>query len=249
MKEHIVNLASPPEVVKAIFHDNNEIVNEFSKKYPEEIIKFSELYSTAYKKYLELNRLTTNTENTQIAHVTAFTCLMLDNLLLSLKLFVLGYTIPSGNLMRQVVETVALTALCSLNEEITIRKNKKNINIHFYKHFYNKMPDAKSHLAMKYLEGNLKLMRINNDAFQVLRRSQNFYNNYSHPTELGLATIISFASRGKTYICGSFDEGKIGEYSKELHERINFCKIMPNIVEGLINNVKKLPNKTIKWGS
>lgn len=249
MKEHVVNLASPAEVVKVIFHENKEIVDEFSKKFPLEILEFSEHYSVAYKKYLELNHLAKDTENTQIAHVVAFTCLMLDNLLLSLKLYVLGYIIPSGNLMRQVLETVSLTILCSFDKDIVIIKNKKKVKIHFYKHFFNKNPDAKSHLSIKYLEDNFQLISVNKEAIESLKSSRKFYHNYSHPTELGLATIISFSTRGKTYICGSFDHGKIGEYSKELNERINFCKIIPNIIEGLIENIKKLPNKPIKWES
>lgn len=127
MKEHIANLVSPSEIVKTIFHDNKEIIDEFAKHFSSEILEFSEHYATAYKKYLELNRLVDKTENKQIAHVGAFTYLMLDSLLLSMKLFVLGYVIPSGNLMRQVVESVALTCLCSANDEIFIKKIKKKL--------------------------------------------------------------------------------------------------------------------------
>lgn len=176
MKDRIINLASPQEIVQEIFHDNKEILDEFAKYHSSEILEFSEKYSIAYKKYLELNRLVNKKNNQQVAHVTAFTYLLLDSLLLSLKLFVMGYTIPSGNLMRQVVESIALTSLCSLKGEITIyRKKGEKQKIHFYTQFLNKEPVAKSFLAVKYLKWNVKDLRINEESIQTLIKFKKLY--------------------------------------------------------------------------
>ncbi len=146
--------------------------------------------------------------------------------------------------MRQVVESIALTSLCSLKDEIKIYKKKgKKQKIHFYSHFINKEPDAKSFLAMKYLELNAEELRINEYSIQILIKFKELYNNYSHPSELGLATMISFATEGKTFICGNYDEGKKEEYKKELQFRIEFCSVLPNIIEWLIERSKELPNQ------
>ena len=246
MKDCIINLASPQEIVKEVFHDNKEIINEFAKYFSVQILEFSEKYSIAYKKYLELNRLIEKTENQQVAHVTAFTYLLLDNLLVSLKLFVMGYTIPSGNLMRQVTESIALTTLCSLNRDITIYEKKKTKKINFYSLFISKSPKVKSHLAIKYLEWNTKELKINKKSIDALLFFKKLYNNYSHPSELGLATTISFFSQGKTFICGGFDAGKSEDYKKEFQFRIDFCAILPDIIEFLIQRVKELPNQALE---
>lgn len=242
MKERLINPARPNEIVKEFYHDNSEVINEFTVHFSKEILEFAELFSEAYKKYLELNRLIKDTENKQKAYVVGITYFLLDNLLTSVKLFIMGYVIPSGNLMRQVIESVALATLCSLKDKIQISiKKKKTKNIHFYTSFINHKPEAKSFLALKHLEMNYDNLGINKDAINALKKSRTFYHHYSHPGEFSLASTISFEKPGNLFIGGSFDSGKIDEYKKELAQRINFCKILPNIIAGLIYRVKQLP--------
>ena len=240
--ERFINPTRPDEIVKELFHDNSEVLNEFSGQFSKELLEFAELFSEAYKKHLELNHLIKDTENKQKAYVSGLTYLLLDNLLTSVKLFIMGYEIPSGNLMRQVIESVALATLCSLNDKIRIpTKHNKTKDIHFYTSFINHKSEAKSFLALKYLEGNYDNLGITEDAINALKKSRTFYHGYSHPGEFSLASTISFEKPGKIFIGGSFDKGKIGQYKKELTQRVNFCKILPNIIEGLIYRVKQLP--------
>lgn len=242
MEERFVNPARPDEIVKELFHDNSEVLNEFSGQFSKELLEFAELFSAAYKKHLELNHLIKDTENKQKAYVSGLTYLLLDNLLTSVKLFIMGYAIPSGNLMRQVIEAVALATLCSLKDKIRITtKKNRTKDIHFYTSFVNHKSEAKSFLALKHLEANFNNLGINEDAISALKKSKTFYHHYSHPGELSLASTISFEKSDKLFIGGSFDKGKMEEYKKELIQRINFCKILPNIIDGLIYRVKQLP--------
>jgi hypothetical protein len=242
MKEHFINPARPDEIVKELFHDNSEVLNEFSDQFSKELLEFAESFSEAYKKYLELNHLIKDTENKQKAYVSGLTYLLLDNLLTSVKLFIMGYEIPSGNLMRQVIESVALTTLCSVKDKIRIStKDNKTKDIHFYTSFINHESEAKSFLALKHLEANYGNLGINKDSIDALKKSRTFYHHFSHPGELTLSSMISFEKTGKSYICGSFDKGKIEQYKKEIVQRINFCKILPNIIDGLIYRIKQLP--------
>ncbi len=241
MEERFINLARPDEIVTELFHDNLEVLNEFSVYFSKELLEFAELFSEAYKKHLELNLLVKDTDNKQKAYVSALTYLLLDNLLTSVKLFILGYEIPSGNLMRQVIESVALATLCSLRDKIKITaKDNKTKDIHFYTSFINRKSEAKSFLALKYLEENHDKLHINKDAIDSLKKTKTFYHYFSHPGEMGLASLVSFEETCKSYICGGFDRGKSEQYKKELVQRINFCKILPNLFQSLINNVKQL---------
>ena len=242
MEERIINLAKPNEIIKELFHDNSEVLNEFSDKFSKELLEFAELFSEAYKKHLELDHLVEDSQNEQRAYVSGLTLLLLDNLLTSVKLFILGYEIPSGNLMRQVIESVALAILCSLKDKIQIPiKNNKTKDIHFYTSFINHKSEAKSFLAIKYLEANHDKLGINKDAIESLKKAQVFYHHFSHPGEMSLASMISYEKTGKAYICGSFDKGKIEQYKTELVWRVNFCKHLPSIFQHLIYNVKQLP--------
>jgi len=57
MEERFLNPTRPDEIVKELFHDNSEVLNEFSGRFSKELLEFAELFSEAYKKYLELNHL------------------------------------------------------------------------------------------------------------------------------------------------------------------------------------------------
>ncbi len=242
MNEHHLNPTKPEEIVRELFNDNSGIINEFSKYFSKEILEFAELFSVAYKKYLELDRLLIGTENIQKAYTEGFAYLIYDNLLTSVKLFILGYQTPSGNLMRQAIESVALAILCSSKDEIEIKTRQNKIKrINFFEKFIKNKSEAKSHKAIEYLELNFNKLSVKKDAIDILKKSRSFFHNYSHPSQLSLSTTISFATPGKMFIGGCFDIGKMEEYKKELHHRINFCRILPNIIEGLIVKINKLP--------
>jgi hypothetical protein len=240
MQERIINLEKPDEIISEIFHDNSDVLNKFYTNFSKELQEFAQLFTEAYKKNLELDQLVKNTENKQKAYVSAITYLLLDNLLTSVKLLVLGYDIPSGNLMRQVIESIALASLCSTKEKIQIKIKGKTKNIHFYTSFVNHKSEAQSHFALKYLEDNYIKLNIKKRAIDSLKKTRQLYHNFSHPGEMSLSSLVSFEQRGKIYICGGFDHGKIKQYKIEIMLRISLCKILPNFFQGLINNVNQL---------
>jgi len=243
MTKHIINPAKPDEIVKELFNANNDIIDEYSKFFSTEIMSFAEEYAVGYKKHLELNRLTIDTKNEQRAYVTHLSYMLFENLFTSFKLFMLGYQTPSGNLMRQVIESIGLATLCSLDFDIIVEKKKsKNKSINFFQSFTLQKPEANSNKAIFYIEMNLKAIGVKQKSIDALKSSRKFYHNYSHPSLLSMANIMSFQSPGKTYIGGSFDVEKKDKYKKELVHRINFCKILPDFIEGLIYRLKKLPN-------
>lgn len=143
--------------------------------------------------------------------------------------------------MRQVIETVALSTLCSLDFDITVKYKGKEKSMNFFECFTQQKSVAKSHKAIFYLESNSISIGIKKDAIDTLKSARKFYHNYSHPSLLGMANVISFKNCGDTFIGGSFDLEKIDKYKKELVHRVNFCKILPNFIEGIISKVKQLP--------
>lgn len=242
MTQHLFRPTKPDEIVKEICNSNIDIINEFSNHFSAEILNFAEEFAEGYKKYLELDRLATEIKNKQRAWVVGLSYLLLENLLTSFKLFIMGFQVPSGNMMRQAIENVALATLCSADFEIISKKTKKTTKtIDFYQSFINDKPEAQSHKSIYYLELNCQKLNIKQNAVDVLKKARKFFHNYSHPSQLSLANLISFQSSNITYIAGSFDTGKMNEYKKELIHRINFSKIIPNFIDGLIYRVKKLP--------
>jgi len=114
----------PEDILDLIYEKNTNVLDEFQKHFSDEICDFVLYFSEAHEKFKELDGLVGNTTNEQKIAVALLLFVMLDNLFVSVKLFILGYQLPSGNLMRQVLEGIALYSLCSLKDEIIIKKKK-----------------------------------------------------------------------------------------------------------------------------
>ena len=240
MTERIIHPTTPDVIIKELSNTNKDISDDFFKFFAAEIMEFAEKFATGYKKHIELTRLAVDQKNKQRAFVSALSYMIFENLFTSFKLFLYGYQVPSGNLMRQVIENVALSTLCSLDFDITVNKSK-NKTINFFENFYHQKPEAQSHKAILYLEWNIEAIGIKQEPFDVLKSTRKFYHNYSHPSILSMANLLSFGSPGTTYIGGAFDLEKKDSYQKELSRRISLSNILADFIEGLMTRVNKLP--------
>lgn len=246
MKERIIHPEKSENIINELTNPNNEEIDAFSNNFPEEIYKFGESFSKAYKKFLELWRFTEDEnkkENgvSQKDYVTFLTYLILDNLFTSTKLILLGFQTASGNLMRQVVEGIAVVILCSLQKNIKIDTEGNVIERHYFKSLREKKYYTEPQKAISTLEQNKKNINISEHGLEVLRLIKNYYSYYSHPTVWSTRSFISNGKPGRMYIGGGFDDGKIQEYKSELQSRVALCDKLPELIDGLIKKVKKLP--------
>lgn len=240
MIERKINIGRPEDIVYELFHDNKEIKDEFMNHFSKKILEFSKLFTKAYRRSEGLSEYTKKT-SIQISYVIGLTYLLFDNIFSSMKLLIQGFLTPSGNLMRQAIETMAVIILCSTKNDIYIDR-KKTISFNYFNSFYNDEPKAYTHKAIKYLEINMDEIGVTGKGITAFKEIKDFYNKYSHPSRLSLTSITSFTDPGKIYIGGSFDDMKIPSYKIEIDEKINLCKTLPDFFEGVIDEVKQLTN-------
>jgi hypothetical protein len=146
--------------------------------------------------------------------------------ILSLKLFLSGHTVAAGNLFRQVIECIALALLCSGKDLDVLAR--------FMEDKYS------SKVAIRDVIRQYKKLSLKDDALEVLKKSQEFYNKYSHITKMTFATGMSFSKNGVLYVGSSFDEGKVEDfYKKEVNGRLSLAKVFSNFIEGVAANVAK----------
>jgi hypothetical protein len=245
MSDKEINLARADEVFLELFNENKEIIHSFENKFPKELLDFAENFSFAWKKYMELNRLLENSSNKQRGFVLGWVYLLLENLFTSTKLFIQGHSVPSGNLMRQVIEGIAMAILCSLDEKIEIysQKKRKWVEANFYESFRKDKPDAITSKALWYLDKNKKKLNLKKEGLEILYKVRKHNHQYSHPSQLSLGATIWFGSPPKLFFGGGFDEEKIREYKIDLDIRTGLCKQLPAVIDWLIVKVKKLPTK------
>lgn len=203
---------------KEILEDDKDVKSEFIKHFETEATEFINAIVEAYRSWLKYDA--TIKGNRRRAFISALLFNSINNLSASMKMFISGYSIPSGNLVRQTIESICSAILCS-SEKLS---------------FYQQVEQDKfsSKNSVKHVLKHSKKFRINRDAMVPLKKLYEFYHKLSHSSSLTLAHNMSLSNRGVIYIGPSFDEHKMFAYKKEASNRINLAKIIANVVEGIL---------------
>ncbi len=163
-----------------------------------------------------------DTDGRRIA-ISAITFAAINLNISSYKLFMSGYTVASGSLFRQTLEGVSLALLCSAKGLTVLDR------------FVADKYSIKT--AVANLAKNAKKAHVNRRALQTLIDQYEFYHQYAHLTKLTIVASASIAQSGIPIVGAHFDPGKEREYGKEARSRVNFAKILPDFMKGIIQNV------------
>lgn len=202
--------------------DSMEVRKNYLNHFNNQIEKFIDVMSKAYIGWQEFD--SNIGSDVKKGFVSAMIHNAINNHIISLKLFLSGYTIAAGHLQRQVIETIALALLCSA-ENLGILDRYMDM-----KYSANK--------AVRDVLKHYDKLNLNKISLQALKRSYDFYNKYSHPTQLTLAHLISFSERGKSYLGASFDEGKLEGYAMQVNNLLSLAKVFDNFIDGVGANAK-----------
>jgi hypothetical protein len=82
-----------------------------------------------------------------------------------------------------------------------------------------------------------KILCIKREALEILKKGRSFYDKFSHPTFMTLASVLDLSMLGPMFFGASFDEGKLQVYAKEIRSKINFSRIINNIIDGVWHNL------------
>ncbi len=203
--------------------DDAEVRAKYLSHFEANSIEFVDALSHAFIKWRSLDAELQGNEKR--AYISALVYIAISLHFVSFKLFLSGHAIAAGNLFRQVVETISLGILCS----------GKDLG------FLERVMEEKYSTsdAVRDLLRHSQKLGLSREGVQALKKTQEFYHQYSHPTTLTMATFSSFTERGGLYLGAAFDDGKIDAYRKEVSARVSLAKVFPNFVDGVIANVAK----------
>lgn len=245
---HLMNKSKPsealdfskPEVVlNELFDDDEWVKEDFKNNCSAEIMLFSEAMAIAFQNYSELEKFCgTKSEPEQSVYVAAFTLGVIDDLVTSMKLMISGKLIPSGNLMRQSIEGLALATLCSSQELLLIKKGKRVVQVKYWRLVRDCDKQVSSHRALEHLELNRQTLHVNADILEDMKRTRKVYNAFSHPSvEALVSRVAEHRGNPTNFIGGNFDLSKLGLYKQEINRRAGFCKILPSAIRLLMKNL------------
>ena len=224
--------------VRALVISNHDSVRaQFVAQFGTEIDLISANLADVLNHYRDLDNAVG--KNRRIAMVTAFVYAAANSLLTSSQLLVSGMLIPSGNLMRQHAEAVAMALLCStptLDVFERMDKNPKAFPVH-------------ESLSMVSRKRSLQALNIDANAWNEFVNITRFYDDLSHPSVLAVYSQFMFSNRGWLILGGEFDQGKLKEYGIEMKRRSSAAKVLASLAEELVRRVPTMPAPQDSAGS
>ena len=209
------------KIRKEVCQDDAEVRDRFLAEFTQEVDEFVQIMADAFLGWRTLDGNIGHNE--KIGNVSAFVYSAITQHILSMKLFLSGHIVAAGNLMRQVVESMAMALLCS---SASLGVLEKFIRGHF-----------STQKAIDMVIKHYKKLGLKKEGLEDIKRAQIFYHSYSHPSRFTLASHISFETAGALYVGSSFDEGKIEQYRKEVGGRLGLAKVFCNFIEAVSHNL------------
>jgi hypothetical protein len=200
----------------------DKVLPMFQTQYSNELDEFVSLMAVAYDKWTEFDSLVSGDE--ELSHVSGLIYGAINFHAIAMHLLISGFLIASGNTQRQVLECIAMALLAS----------KRNLG-YLHRYANDKFSTNK---AIDLVIKKHKILNLNDTALKTIKTSRNFYNKFSHPTMMTVASHISLEKPGEMYFGASFDAGKMEGYKKEINGRVGLAKIIPNFINGVRNNLK-----------
>jgi hypothetical protein len=154
-------------------------------------------------------------------YVSMFVFLAITLHIQSMKLFLSGHVVAAGNLMRQVLESMAMALLCSSSPLGVL---EKFIRGRFF-----------TQRSIPQVIKNANRLGLN-EGIKGIQKIQNLYHKYSHLSQSTLLNYLSFETKGLNTGC-SFDGGKVRWYKAEVTVRLGLAKVFSNFIELVSRNM------------
>jgi hypothetical protein len=157
------------------------------------------------------------------AHISSLVYGVINNQVVSMKLLLMGLLVPAGNTQRHALEGIALALLAS-RRDIGVRQQ-------YMEGKYS------THKAIMHVKRHVAKLGLIPEALEQLERATKLYDQLSHPSFMTVANSISLDGSAVVVLGGSFDEGKLAVYEKEVQSRVSLASTFCNFIDAVERNL------------
>ncbi|TAM51232.1 MAG: hypothetical protein EPN57_18450 [Paraburkholderia sp.] len=234
-----IDPTNPEALLRELFDDDRWVKDQFAAHLSEPLIALCEALAACFRLQTQINEAADRVETRRNALVGGFTFGVLDDLVTATKLLLTGKLPAAGNLMRQVVEGIAMSILCSTDELLVIEMNKNQgaVRARYWEKLWADDRRTEGVRAVQQLEWNAGTLGVAAAAIEQLRRAKKHYNAFSHCGKVTIASRVSLKEVGKVYMGGHFDPAKLEAYRVELDSRIGLCRVLPQFMERMLASI------------
>lgn len=231
-----INPTNPEALMRELFDDDRWVKDQFAAHLGQPILELCEALAACFRLMNALNEAANRVETKRNALVGGFTFGVLDDLVISTKLLIAGKLPAAGNLMRQVIEGIAMAILCSTDELLIIETKTKQppVMARYWEKVWDDDKRTQGHRAVDQLGLNHVKLGVTSGAVEHLCRAKRHYNAFSHCGKLTIASRVSLEKVGTAHLGGHFDPAKLDAYRLELDGRINLCRVLPLFMERML---------------
>ena len=240
MTPPMIDLTNREAVRHELLDEDAAVRADFAAHLEAELGELADGLVACFRLLPALNEAANQAQTTRAALVAGFAYGVLDDLLTSTKLLFAGKLLASGNLMRQAVEGIAISFLCSTDALLIIEtKKKRPVMARYWEKLESGDPRTHGHHALRQLRWNAATLAVGADAVERLRVAVDRYNGFSHCGPFAIANRVSLDGLGTVYAGGHFDPAKLEGYRFEMNERIGLCRALPTFMERLLETMRR----------
>ncbi len=210
------------DLVRILFaEDSPEVRRRFHRALASELRQLVPLTSASIRSAIEFNEFASGYPDREKVACLIFSAI--QGFVVSMRLFFDGLLVPSGNVQRQVLESIAMAVLCS------------KPNLGYLRRFDNDEYSSKN--AIRDVKRSADNLSVKKSAIAEIDRMAKFYSLFSHPTKMTIALNSDFSQPSNLHFGGHFDKAKLPQYRREAASRIKLARILPPFVEGVRQNL------------
>jgi len=205
--------------------DDEEVRQHFIDHFGNQIKQFENIMAAVLEKWVNFDKSFRKDQDS--GTVVEVLYMMIARLIQSMNLLITGNITLAGAAKRQVIEAIALALLFS-------KRDLQYLQLAWQKKFsVNKAVDK--------IIKHQKIFKFNKEALNVMKKSQNFYDELCHPTIFSMGENMQLDGPGNYYLGASFDKSKLQFYQKEINSRVSLANILINIIDGVTRQMREWP--------
>lgn len=208
------------EVKEEILSDHAEVREQFLSHFKQDALNIADAIEVMHIKLQAFDK--TIDGHRQKALIECIYYNIINNVYVATRLLLTGFLIPSGNLMRQAIESLCLSIICSRGD-LDYLENILKRKLYTFK-------------ATKIVLDDSGQFGVKAGGAKALKKHREHYHESSHPSLFAISSQFDFSKEGVYQIGPFFDESKMKAYQWELKNILNFLQILPNAFDGLLQN-------------
>ena len=156
--------------------------------------------------------------------VKGYLMLASESVISATQLLSLGHFSPAGNAMRISYEALCFSAL--LKKEVDVQVAHGSHTFNFYDDYCDKRKNSRADQVVSIFIKNSGLLGLNHEGVQFIKTAKNFYNGYSHASDLLIHSKIK-PSTLQMYVGGGYDSEQYQLCASHIQFIIRYATQLP----------------------